>query len=97
MLAGYYQAERQSHLGLYQLHAVVLGRIVGGRDHDTNVLPVQLARSKGCNQTDTGQDGVEDITAEISGGSLVSASSWYQEFLRFRSELWKLGQLRSFN
>lgn len=90
MLARFYQAERQSHLGLYQLHAIVFGRIVGGRDHDANVLPVQLARSKGCNETDTGQHGVEDIAAEISGCSLVSATSCNQEFLRFRSELWKL-------
>jgi hypothetical protein len=51
---------------LHQLDAIVLWGVVRRRDHNADVFAVQLARPQSCNETNAGQDRIEDIAAAIS-------------------------------
>lgn len=46
---------------VYELHAVVLGRIVTGGDHDANGLAIELSGSEGCQKPDSKNDRVEQV------------------------------------
>lgn len=51
---------------LYKLHTVILRRIVRSCDHDTDPFPLECPRSKSCDETDAGKDGIENIATTIS-------------------------------
>lgn len=51
---------------LHQLDTIVLRWVVRCRDHDTHKLSIQLAGTKSCNETNTGQNRVENIADTIS-------------------------------
>jgi hypothetical protein len=52
--------------GLNELDTVVLWWVVRRCDHDTDPFSLQGARTKGSNETNAGEDRVEDITASVS-------------------------------
>jgi hypothetical protein len=51
---------------LYELDAVVLGRVVGSCDHDSDPFSLECSRSKSSNKTNTGQDRIENVAAVVS-------------------------------
>lgn len=83
---------------LNELHTVVLGRVVGCCDHDTNPFSLQSSRSEGSDESNACEDRVKDIAAAVSLGRGVEyASRWVDDkaVLRFGTELYT-GQLICF-
>lgn len=56
----------KTYHGLDELHAVVLGRVMRCRDHDTNPFSLERARPKGRNEPHACQHRIEDKTAVVS-------------------------------
>ena len=52
--------------GLNELDAVVLWGVVRRRDHDTDPFSLEGARAKGGNETNAGEDRVENVAAAVS-------------------------------
>jgi hypothetical protein len=50
-----------------QLHAIVLGGVVTGRDHDTNPLAVEFLGAKACEEADSKNNRVEQISVKKRG------------------------------
>lgn len=59
--------------GIDQLHAIVLGGVVTGRDHDTNPLAVEFLGAKACEEGDCKNNRVEQIAIEKRGVRLATA------------------------
>lgn len=65
--------DKVSYHRVDQLHAIVLGGVVTGGDHDTNPLAVELLGAKACEETDSKNNCVEQISVEKRGARLATA------------------------
>jgi hypothetical protein len=55
-----------THHWLDKLDTVVLGRVVGCCDHNTDPFALQCSRSEGSDETNACEDRVKDIAAAVS-------------------------------
>jgi hypothetical protein len=58
--------ESEAHHWLNELHSIVLGRIVRGCDHDSNPFSLECPGSKSSDETNAGQDRVENLAMTVS-------------------------------
>ena len=76
----------ETHQRLHELYTIVLGRVVGRGNHDSDPFSFQGTRAEGSDETDTGQDRVEHLTEWVRGEEAVDGRGG-GAFLRLCTEL----------